>query len=192
MEIKQSTRETILSIALDLFSLRGYESVGTQEIVDKSGITKPTLYHHFGSKRGLLDAIIADQGGKMHGIVERGTVYNHDLVMNLTLLTRELITFALTNQSFYRLHLALMSSAPETETYHAYLPLRTGINTLLETMFIEAAKDHGNMKGREKAYSETFQGMARTWSTLIVNRELELTDELLYKAVHQFMHGIFS
>lgn len=192
MDIKQSTRETILSVALDLFALRGYESVGTQEIVDKSGITKPTLYHHFGSKRGLLDAIIADHGGKMHGIVERGTVYNHDLVMNLTLLTRELINFALSNQPFYRLHLALMSAAPENEAYHAYLPLRTGINTLLETMFIEAAKDHGNMKGREKAYSETFQGMVRTWSTLIVNRELELTDDLLHKSVHQFMHGIFS
>jgi TetR/AcrR family transcriptional regulator len=66
------------------------------------------------------------------------------------------------------------------------------MNALLESMFIEASKDHGNMKGREKAYSETFQGMVRTWSTLIVNKELELTDDLLYKAVHQFMHGIFS
>jgi len=62
----------------------------------------------------------------------------------------------------------------------------------LGLLFIAAAADHGNMRGREKAYSETFQGMVRTWAMLVLNKEIELTEETLHRAFHQLMHGIFS
>lgn len=189
---KTGNREKILQIALDLFAVQGYESTGIQAIVDQSDITKPTLYHYFGNKRGLLDAIIAEYGGKMFQIIQQGSVYNHDIVMNLTVLTRNMIGFALANQAFYRFHIALSSAAPENEGYAAYLPLKTAITACLENLFIAAVPDHGNMRGREKAYSETFQGMVRTWAMLVLNREIELTDVILQRAVHQFMHGIFS
>ena len=51
-------RETILNTALELFCNRGYDAVGVQEIVDKAGVTKPTLYYYFGSKQGLLREIL--------------------------------------------------------------------------------------------------------------------------------------
>ena len=51
-------REAILQTALKLFCARGYDAVGVQEIVDQAGITKPTLYYYFGSKRGLLEEIL--------------------------------------------------------------------------------------------------------------------------------------
>lgn len=190
--IKTGNRENILTIALDLFAIRGYESVGIQEIVDQSDVSKPTLYHYFGNKRGLLDAIFALYGGRMFTVVQQGTVYNHDIVMNLTILTREMINFALSNQAFYRFNIALSAAAPDNAGFAACLPLKTGINASLEKLFVEAASDHGNMKGREKAYSETFQGMVRTWAMLVLNKEIELTEETLHRAVHQFMHGIFS
>ena len=50
-------RSAILSNALRLFAARGYDAVGIQEIVDEAGITKPTLYHYFGSKQGLLESL---------------------------------------------------------------------------------------------------------------------------------------
>jgi TetR/AcrR family transcriptional regulator len=180
---KPDNRTNILNMALDLFAVKGYESVGVQEIADQAGISKPTLYHYFGNKRGLLDAIIASWGGKMYAVIDTGAQYNHDIVMNLTVLTRGMISYALANQAFYRFHLALSASAPENAGYTAYLPLRTSIN---------ASGDHGNMRGREKSYSETFQGMVRTWAMLVLNKEAELTDDMLFRAVHQFMHGIFS
>ena len=43
-------RAEILNAALDLFHARGYDAVGVQEIVDRAGVTKPTLYYYFGSK----------------------------------------------------------------------------------------------------------------------------------------------
>ena len=43
--MEQDTRSIILEKALELFSRRGYESVGIAEIVDSAGITKPSLYY---------------------------------------------------------------------------------------------------------------------------------------------------
>ena len=50
-------RETILETALDLFYTRGYDAVGVQEIAERSGVTKPTLYYYFKSKYGLLEQL---------------------------------------------------------------------------------------------------------------------------------------
>jgi AcrR family transcriptional regulator len=192
MEEKAKTREVILKTALDLFAFQGFESTGVQEIVSKSGITKPTMYHHFGNKRGLLDAMITEWGSQLFEIVERDAEYNHDIVMNLTVLTRDIIAFALANQAFFRFQITLSSAAPDSVSFMAYQPLRVGINGCIEHMFSLAVADHGNMKGREKAYSETFIGMTRTWAMLVLNKELTLDDAMLTQAVHQFMHGIFS
>ncbi len=192
MSEEKTTRRTILETALDLFALQGYEGTGVQQIVDNSGITKPTMYHYFGHKRGLLDEVIHTWGRSLFDIYEKSADYQHDLVMNLNLLTRETITFALANQSFYRLHCALSAAAPGTESHAAYEPLRKDINACIETLFAKASKDHGNMKGREKLYSESFQGMLKAWTLPVLNTELQLTDDLLHRVVHQFMHGIFS
>ena len=54
MVVLIDNRELILDAALDLFYAKGYDAVGVQEIVDRAGVTKPTLYYYFGSKIGLL------------------------------------------------------------------------------------------------------------------------------------------
>ena len=51
-------KELIKKSALNLFYARGYDAVGVQEIVNTAGITKPTLYYYFGSKRGLLENLL--------------------------------------------------------------------------------------------------------------------------------------
>ena len=43
-------KKLLLDAALDLFYAKGYDAVGVQEIVDRAGVTKPTLYYYFGSK----------------------------------------------------------------------------------------------------------------------------------------------
>ena len=43
--------------ALQLFYEKGYDAIGVQEIADAAGVTKPTLYHYFGSKYGLLETV---------------------------------------------------------------------------------------------------------------------------------------
>jgi len=54
-------KDRLQEVALALFARRGVDSVGIQEVVDAAGVTKPTLYHHFGNKEGLVKALV-DQG----------------------------------------------------------------------------------------------------------------------------------
>ena len=58
-DIQPPTSERILSSALDLFALNGYDATAVREICEAAGITRPTLYHFFGSKEGLLRSLIA-------------------------------------------------------------------------------------------------------------------------------------
>jgi AcrR family transcriptional regulator len=49
-----SRREAILDAALELFRLRGFHSVGIDEIGTTAGISGPGVYRHFASKAALL------------------------------------------------------------------------------------------------------------------------------------------
>ena len=51
-------RAELIDRALELFAAYGYDGVGVQNVCEAAGVTKPTLYHYFQSKRGLLEALM--------------------------------------------------------------------------------------------------------------------------------------
>ncbi|MBX2796486.1 MAG: TetR/AcrR family transcriptional regulator [Myxococcales bacterium] len=51
-------KSRILDHALRLFAHNGYGSTSVRQVAEAAGITKPTLYYHFGSKEGLYRAIV--------------------------------------------------------------------------------------------------------------------------------------
>lgn len=53
------TRDRILDAATELFLGQGYGTTSLDQVAAKAGVTKPTVYSHFGSKDGLLEAMIA-------------------------------------------------------------------------------------------------------------------------------------
>jgi AcrR family transcriptional regulator len=54
----EETRKALVSAGRELFATRGYDDVGTEEIVRAAGLTRGALYHHFPSgKPGLLEAV---------------------------------------------------------------------------------------------------------------------------------------
>jgi AcrR family transcriptional regulator len=57
----ETTRQKILTAAIDLFSEVGYAAAGLGEIIERAGMTKGALYHHFDSKEALATSII-EQG----------------------------------------------------------------------------------------------------------------------------------
>ena len=56
--IRDRSADRILKNALELFSSRGYEATSVREICAAAGITKPTLYHFYGSKEGVYRALV--------------------------------------------------------------------------------------------------------------------------------------
>jgi AcrR family transcriptional regulator len=53
------TRERILQAAARLLAESGGDPVSTRAVCAAAGVGAPTLYHHFGDKDGLLDAVVA-------------------------------------------------------------------------------------------------------------------------------------
>lgn len=51
-------RLNLLRTALKQFGQYGYEGVGVASLVREAGVTKPTMYHYFSSKRGLFSALL--------------------------------------------------------------------------------------------------------------------------------------
>lgn len=50
--------ERILQAAERLFAERGYRDVTVRDIADGAGVTHPLIYYHWGSKRGVLTAVL--------------------------------------------------------------------------------------------------------------------------------------
>jgi AcrR family transcriptional regulator len=55
---KERTRLRILDAANELLLTRGYHSVGLEAVADAAGVSRQTVYDQFGSKAGLLSAMI--------------------------------------------------------------------------------------------------------------------------------------
>lgn len=51
------TQEAILSSAVELFRVRGYDGTAVQDIVDRAEVTKGAFYYSFGSKLDVLRRI---------------------------------------------------------------------------------------------------------------------------------------
>jgi AcrR family transcriptional regulator len=190
--IVMDNRTGILNCALELFAARGYDAVGVQEIVDSAGVTKPSLYHYFNSKRGLLDALLKEHFEELNTEVRKAVCYEHDLPGTLQKLALVYFNFAQKQPVFYRMQLSMQFSSPDCEPCQAVLPYILEQHVLLENMFAQASLDHGNMRGRQRAYAATFLGMVNTYVAMFLNGYAELGETLVYQATHQFMHGIFS
>ena len=59
-ELREKSREKILSAALELFANKGYEAASIDSIAKKAGISKGLIYNYFESKKSILLAIFGD------------------------------------------------------------------------------------------------------------------------------------
>ncbi|SER58305.1 DNA-binding transcriptional regulator, AcrR family [Propionibacterium cyclohexanicum] len=58
---RSGTREAILAAATHLFATRGVSTTSVDEIAAAAGIAKGSIYYNFGSKSGLVEALMAEQ-----------------------------------------------------------------------------------------------------------------------------------
>lgn len=63
------TRRAILDRARQLFATKGYAATGTEEIIAGLGITRGALYHQFGDKLGVFQAVVAEAYDEITGYI---------------------------------------------------------------------------------------------------------------------------
>ena len=163
-------RERILQCALELFYAKGYDAVGVQEIAQKAGITKPTLYYYFGSKYGLLETLLTKHFTVLNEELERASFYEGDVGATLYNIASAFLDYAMRNYKVYALLMAMFYSAKENEAYRAVKPLVKKFYSQIVHFFDAAEHELGNMNGRQEQFAVCTgavlcQGLRCRWRT---------------------------
>ena len=188
-------RERILECAFDLFCQRGYDAVGVQEICSEAGITKPTLYHYFGSKTGLLKTLLEYKLGDFMDDLARASEFCGDMTRALYHFASVMIDFANEDHKGYMLLMTMCYSPRESETYQVAKPYIKNIYNLGVRLFEQAAHLLGNMNGRQEQFAIGFVGLINHYILFLCYQDAEKTgisEETKKSLIHQFMHGIYS
>ena len=53
----EATRQLLISVARELFAERGYAATSVEEIIQRAGVARGALYHHFAGKDALFRAV---------------------------------------------------------------------------------------------------------------------------------------
>ena len=199
-----STRDDILITARDLFARLGYEAVGVQEICTAAGITKPSLYYHYGNKESLLTRVAADA---IAGLVDAmGAVsdesapdkadalpYSGDLVGDIRRLFAAIIAFSRTDPSRFQLALQLLYPPAGSALRRAGAPAIERLRTVLTGFFVRAATHHGNLAGKEAFLAVGFLGQAVALAMYLDTSTPPPASDSpdVVQAAQTFLYGIF-
>ena len=201
MNEKNTVRETIIDKAIMLFSGLGYEGVSVSELTMAAGITKPTLYYYFGSKEGVFEAVLQEQYACLDEILASSAVYNpnpksyyDDIYRTLGNVTRAYFSFARGQEAFFRITLANLAMPPSSPVFGIVKKYHFKQFDIMDDMFREMAKGHGNLKGKSKTLSWSFVGTINSYIGLFFSGipGQTLNDKAADELVHQFMHGIYA
>lgn len=185
-------RQNILNESLSLFSEKGYHAVGIKEIVDRSKISKPTLYHYFGNKEGLFQILLEEEFLSILEFLKRETFSCGEIYQKMLTIVDFFLKDCFKRVEFYQIYLSLSFSPPQSEETRMGGLHTDKIYSLIEDMFISAVSDHGNMQGRHRNYSASFLGLINTYISLLLKERVQYSEALVQSVVHQFSHGIYS
>lgn len=75
----EETRARLIASAREAFATQGYAHTSMDDFTARAGLTRGALYHHFGDKKGLLAAVVAQLDGEMDAHLQRITDEATDL-----------------------------------------------------------------------------------------------------------------
>jgi AcrR family transcriptional regulator len=156
-------RHVIVDAAAELFSERGYHSARMQEIADRAGIAKPTLYVYGKSKLALLEAIyqrVIDDADRALTAIDR----LDDPVDQLSELIRAWITIAIERRSSNFVFFSDETALPE---HLARRYKRWSAKTFRRVRdILEAGQATGVFSGEIDANAAAFAIISSTQSTV--------------------------
>ena len=93
-ERRASTRAALLQSARELFGTKGFAGAGSEEIVERAGVTRGAMYHHFESKDDLFRAVYEEVEAETMGHVAEAAMATTDPKEELRLGARAWLQFA--------------------------------------------------------------------------------------------------
>lgn len=189
-----TAKEEILSIALRLFTEEGYENTGVARIVAEAGVTKPTLYHHFGNKDGLLASILQVYGQGLRALFKDALEYQGDVLGSIDRLVIDYMHYVKKNPMSFRLYKQLYQSPVSSDSYRLVKPLYEDIHQQVETFFASVADHHTGLKEKESWMAFSLIGLMDTYMLHHMKQDGldSITDDTCRQVAKQFLYGVFA
>lgn len=128
---RHEARRAILDATETLLLEVGTERFSIRRLAERCGYTAPTIYHHFGDKNHLIDAVLEERFDKLLRRLQR-VPRGDDPVAYVRELARAFVRFGLQNPTHYQL-----LTAPRLEA----IPTHAGARDLVEHAFERLAAD---------------------------------------------------
>lgn len=80
-----ATRAALVAAAHDLFAEQGFAATGREEIVERAGVTRGALYHHFAGKEDLFRAVFESVEQRLMDAVAAAAMTGPDPLARLRL-----------------------------------------------------------------------------------------------------------
>lgn len=116
-----SSREKILEAARQLFAIKGYAETSVEEIAERAGVAKGTIYTHFASKDELLITILRIGTDELIARVHKLMKTCEPYPIRLRNITLAILEYFDRHHHFHRVYSAqramLPSAPPQTEEF---------------------------------------------------------------------------
>jgi AcrR family transcriptional regulator len=127
--VQPDTTRRILDAAAAVVAEHGADGASTREIYSRAGVKAPTLYHHFGDKRGLMDALVSDAFERyLHQ--KRSLQPTGDPAVDVRRGWESHVAFARANPAVYPLMFPPAPAAPAAAALESTAHLRAGFERL--------------------------------------------------------------
>lgn len=182
-------KSIIIKNSLNLFARKGFDSVGVQLIAEESNITKPTLYHYFGSKTGLLQEILNKYFEILIKEIEKIDEAEPGPNRRIKNIINVLFNFAWANEDFYRMMLYMYVSPNDNEIKEIIDPHFIKLFDLIEKHLSITAKE-------KKIKDDLIYLRSQLWSTIngfikmFLEGKIELNEKIEEKVFDFYMKGI--
>lgn len=113
MKAADNARQAILNSAISVFARKGYSGASVQDILEATGLSKPTLYYYFRSKAGLFRAIVDFAFDESFRLMSHAVGEQRDCRRRLIAVAAAFFRFAEKNQDLMRLVLSTVFAARE-------------------------------------------------------------------------------
>lgn len=184
------TKERILAVAERLFAERGYDGTGVQHLAEAAGITKPSLYHFFGSKEGLLEQIANTRYYSLEAILAEDSSSSSSLFDCLIDRAIRMLDWARDHEDLARLYLLMWFSPPGHPGHRAIVGMIDRVHGGAERLFRNLVDRYPRLNTHEALLAMEFLGLVHTTMGARLAGRLDVTPALVRKLIEHFHNGI--
>jgi TetR/AcrR family transcriptional regulator len=192
-DVKPATsQERILSTALDLFAVKGYDATSVREICEAAGITKPTLYYFYGSKEGVLRALLIGGFERFRHLVDSAMARPGSFRARLKALARAIFESAHRQPSLWRFIHSIVWAPPSTAPgqSESCTEFYDGVVRVIAAAADEATKRGELVAGGSEVRMIVLMGAITEAATgYVISGEPELTPALADELIDTILDG---